>query len=82
MVQPFDERGVWLRTVYPRDKQRTKVLPWDYVIHAGLDAQRKIKHEGWDWVWYFNKDARKVGPDNLLAVALPAKTEREPLTAP
>jgi formylglycine-generating enzyme required for sulfatase activity len=74
---PFDERSVWLRTVYPREKQRTKVLPWDYVVHAGLDAQRKIKHEGWDWVWYFNKDAHHVGPDNLLAVALPAKTERE-----
>lgn len=74
---PFDERSVWLRTVYPREKQRTKVLPWDYVVHAGLDAQRKVKHDGWDWVWYFNKDARHVGPDNLLAVALPAKTERE-----
>ena len=74
---PFDERSVWLRTVYPREKQRVKVLPWDYVVHAGLDAQRKIKHEGWDWVWYFSKDARKVGPDNLLAIGLPAKTERE-----
>ncbi len=74
---PFDDRSVWLRTVYPREKQRTKVLPWDYVVHAGLDAQRKIKHDGWDWVWYFNKDAHHVGPDNLLAVALPAKTPRE-----
>jgi len=73
----FDERAVWLRTVYPRDKQRTKVLPWDYVVHSGLDAQRKIKHDGWDWVWYFNRDAHRVGPDNLLAVGLPAKTPRE-----
>ncbi|MFO0591975.1 MAG: SUMF1/EgtB/PvdO family nonheme iron enzyme [Polyangiaceae bacterium] len=74
---PFDTRSVWLRTVYPREKQRTKVLPWEYVVQSGLDAQRKIKHDGWDWVWYFNKDAHHVGPENLLAVALPAKTERE-----
>ncbi|MEZ4313395.1 MAG: SUMF1/EgtB/PvdO family nonheme iron enzyme [Polyangiaceae bacterium] len=74
---PFEERTVWLRTVYPRDKQRTKVLPWDYVIHAGLDAQRKLRHDGWDRVFYFNRDAHKIGPDNLLAVALPARTERE-----
>ena len=79
---PFDERSVWLRTVYPKEKQRTKVLPWDYVVHSGLDAQRKIKHEGWDYVWYFNREARKVGPDNLLAIGLPAKTEREKAAAP
>jgi sulfatase modifying factor 1 len=76
---PMDGKSVLLRTVYPRDQQRSKVLPWDYVIQHGLDGQRRMAQPGWDRVEYFNRGALRPGPKNLVVVAMPASTPREPL---
>jgi formylglycine-generating enzyme required for sulfatase activity len=74
---PMDDRSVALRTVYPREKQRVGVLGWEYVVQAGPDLQRKIVHDAWEWVWWFQKDGRKAGDDErVITVALPARTPR------
>lgn len=73
----MDDRSVALRTVYPREKQRVGVLGWEYVVQAGSDLQRKIVHDAWEWVWWFQKDGRKAGDDErVITVALPARTPR------
>lgn len=74
---PFDDRSVVLRTIYPRNKPGLKVAPWDYTVHAGLDAQRRLSHAGWDWVHWFGHDGRRADVDNLVTVALPGRTPRE-----
>jgi hypothetical protein len=74
---PYDDRGVWIRTVFPRKKGRNPNEKWEYVIHDGKEAQRKLAREGWSWTWYFDEDGHPGAPANVVAIGLPGRTERE-----
>jgi len=73
---PFDERSVVLRTIYPRNKPNKKVAPWDYVVHAGLDFQRRIAGERVKWLWWLSQQGRRHAPGNVVTIALPGRTTR------
>jgi len=71
---PFDEKSVMVHTVLPMG--RKKVHDWDYVVHDGLDMQRRIRHPGWERIAWLNDEGRHIA-SNLITIALPAKTARE-----
>ncbi|MBI4705763.1 MAG: formylglycine-generating enzyme family protein [Deltaproteobacteria bacterium] len=75
---PFDRQSVVIRTIYPRNKPGRKVAPWDYTVHDGLDLQRRVVHEGWTWMHWFGAEGRRGEPSDLVTIALPARTPREP----
>ena len=72
---PFDEKSVMVHTVLPTG--RAKVHDWDYVVHHGLDMQRRIRHAGWERIAWLNDEGRHIA-HNLITIGLPAKTPREP----
>jgi formylglycine-generating enzyme required for sulfatase activity len=74
---PFDDKSIWIRTITPRRKDRDPKDVWQYVIHNGIDAQRKLKRPGWDWTWYFNADGHPSAPKDLIVIGMPGRTERE-----
>jgi formylglycine-generating enzyme required for sulfatase activity len=78
MSLPFDDRSVVIRTIYRR-KGRSGVglADWHYMVHAGLEEQRKIAHDGWDLVARFLEEGLKTDSEILTVVGLPARTERE-----
>jgi hypothetical protein len=79
---PLDERSVLLRTVYPRPRRQDRPWNWIYVVHDGIEARRLLARPGWSWTHYFDDDKEPGTPDGLVAIGLPARTEREPAPAP
>ena len=72
---PFDEKGVMVHTTIPVGRGH-KTHDWDYVIHDGLDIQRRLRHPGWERIVWLNDEGRRVQP-NLVTIALPGKTARD-----
>jgi hypothetical protein len=67
---PYDDRSVIVRTSFPRSGggswNQTK---WDYVVHAGLDLERRIARPELRWLWWLKSEGHRDGP--VLAIALP-----------
>jgi hypothetical protein len=74
---PVDERSVFLRTVFPRNRRRDPQQLWKYVEHGALEAQRRLSRDGWSWTWYFDEDSHPSAPENMAVIGLPGRTERE-----
>lgn len=72
---PFGPRGVMLHTTVPQNRGK-KVHDWDYVVHGGLDVQRRLRGSGWERIAWLNEEGRRVG-QKLVTIGLPAKTPRE-----
>lgn len=76
LALPFDERSVMVHTTVPLRRQK-KLHDWDYVVHDGLDLQRRLRRPGWDEIHWLNDEGRRVAP-KLITIALPAATPAEP----
>lgn len=74
---PFDERSVMIHTTIPANRGKVR-HDWDYVVHAGLDVQRRLRHAGWERIAWLNDEGRRVAP-KLITIGLPAAA---PLAAP
>lgn len=75
---PMDERSVVLRTILPRWRSRSEGGdPWDYLVHAGIEEQRKIVHPGYKRTWWFAKGAKRGDSPFLLTAGLPAATPKD-----
>jgi len=74
---PFDGRSVVLRTTLPGGHKHT-IGQWDYVVHDGRDAQRRLAHPGWDAIRWLNSEGQRRKPIKLVTIGLPAQTPHEP----
>lgn len=75
LALPFDERSVMVHTTIPLKRSKVR-HDWDYVVHAGLDVQRRLRHAGWEQIQWLNDEGRRVAP-KLVTIGLPARTPRE-----
>jgi formylglycine-generating enzyme required for sulfatase activity len=77
---PFDERSVILRTqIGRRFRDDESDSYWHYIVHAGLDAQRRIVLPGYTSVTHFMADHLNTEEELLSVIRLPARTVTEPL---
>lgn len=72
---PFGERSVMVHTTIPMSRGKVR-HDWDYVVHDGLDVQRRLRHAGWERIQWLNDEGRRVSP-KLVTIGLPATTPRE-----
>jgi hypothetical protein len=80
---PFDKRSIVLRTLISEDFRRDdqSASYWHYIVHWGIDAQRKMRLKGYTNVNQFTADKIDTPLELLSLIRMPAYTETEELTA-
>jgi len=80
---PFDEQSVVLSTLISESYRRDDESPsyWHYVVHGGLDHQRKIQIESYKNVNQFTQEKLATDREMLSVIRMPARTETEQSTA-
>ena len=52
---PFGERSVMVHTTIPMSRGKVR-HDWVYVVHDGLDVQRRLRHAGWERIQWLSDE--------------------------
>jgi hypothetical protein len=74
---PFDERSVVLRTLYARRWRNDPSSYWQYVVHGGLDAQRRMALAGYTRVGELMDERSPTPVLRLSVIRLPGRSDSE-----
>jgi hypothetical protein len=80
---PFDDESLVLSTLISESYRRDDESPsyWHYLVHGGLDHQRKIQIESFRNVNQFTAEKLDTNHEMLSVIRVPARTDTRQTTA-